>query len=222
MTKTYPLNHYANKNKIEKVIYTLKAYIQTAQDLANYQWFLFFTTMQFNKNANTKHIQSSLSERYKQTCQYQVVSVLKSYISNRQNDFVEVVVNSSLSNDIKRKLLLINAYKFWFAKGEFSLVKTRITVTESELKLARKIFKHIMKKHRKPSFSHINMQLDSKVALIKEKEPDKAKEFDYWIRLSTIQKGNPIYIPLKSNSYWESIKGKRKNFCQINLDRHGN
>jgi len=39
------------------------------------------------------------------------------------------------------------------------------------------------------------MHLDEKVAVLKEKEPNKAKTFDYWLRLSTIEKRN-ILTPI--------------------------
>jgi putative transposase len=65
------------------------------------------------------------------------------------------------------------------------------------------------------------MALDSKVALISEKQADKATAFDYWIRLSTVKKRDPVYIPIKSNNYYENIPGNRKNFCQFNLNRDG-
>jgi len=37
-----------------------------------------------------------------------------------------------------------------------------------------------------------------------------SKTFDYWIKLSTLEKGKPIYLPIKSNNYFENIKGKLK------------
>lgn len=61
------------------------------------------------------------------------------------------------------------------------------------------------------------MALDSKVALITSKQPDKAISFDYWTRLSTTDKGKPLYMPLKTNGYFDGIAGKRQDFCHINL-----
>lgn len=47
--------------------------------------------------AKIKHVQSDLSERYKYTIQYHaVVPLLKSIISNMQNRFKEISLNSSL------------------------------------------------------------------------------------------------------------------------------
>jgi putative transposase len=53
--------------------------------------------------------------------------------------------------------------------------------------------------------------------LISEKGKAKAKTCDFWIRLSTLEKGTPIYVPIATNEYFESILGERRNFCQVNL-----
>ena len=52
------------------------------------------------------------------------------------------------------------------------------TIEPEDLKLSRKVFNHILSKHSNPSFQHINMNLDNKVAVITEKMTDKAKTFD--------------------------------------------
>ena len=64
---------------------------------------------------------------------------------------------------------------------------------------------------------HINMALDNKVAVISEARPDGARSFDYWVRLSTLEKGYPVMLPVIGNPYYENIKGTRRSFCQINL-----
>jgi hypothetical protein len=40
--------------------------------------------------------------------------------------------------------------------------------------------------------------------------------------LSTLEKGNPVYIPLKANTYTEKVKGEFLNYCQIIEDDNGN
>ncbi|MEN3014425.1 MAG: RNA-guided endonuclease TnpB family protein, partial [Endomicrobiia bacterium] len=65
-----------------------------------------FPNSSFNRKANIKHIPSVLSERYKYTIQYHlVVPALESFISNAQNRFREVVLNSTLPEKTKRVLL---------------------------------------------------------------------------------------------------------------------
>ncbi|WP_029523614.1 RNA-guided endonuclease TnpB family protein [Persephonella sp. KM09-Lau-8] len=223
--RAYKHKHSINKGKIQTIKQILAEYRKTAKKIAKKQWNIFFKEGSFNKNADIKDIPSNLSERYKQTCQYQVVSVLNSYISNRQNDFVEIVKSSSLDEDTKFILLTINKTKSWFNeklkeaklkdKKTGKIIK-KLPIEKHHYKLARKIVKQTFKKNRLPSFKHISMQLDQKVAKIEKKKEGKAKEFDYWIKLSTLEKGKPIYLPVYKNSYFENKEGKQLNFVQIN------
>jgi transposase, IS605 OrfB family, central region len=46
--------------------------------------------------------------------------------------------------------------------------------------------------------------------------------FDYWIKIATLEKGKPIYIPLKANTYAEKLEGEFLNYCQVVEDDDGN
>jgi len=220
---TYPYSHYANKGKVVQVIKTLKEYRKTAQKIAHTQWRYFFETRKyrFNKYLPVKSISSALSERYKQTCLWQVCGVLEGYVSNLQNKFVSIVFRSSLPEEDKLVLLALNSKRAWLKYDSPEITyyrgKDKVThlVTESHKHLAKKIFHHLMKRNKKPDFKHISMHLDEKVAYLTERTAKGAKEFDYWIRLSTVNKGSPLYIPLKKNSYAESLDGEFLKFIQI-------
>ena len=211
MIKTYKLKLKANKEKLLMIRELVKEYRRVAKSVLNTQLYLFFKEGKVNKNHKFS-TDTKLSARYLQTLQYQVVSMLDSYISNRQNDFKDIVINSNLEEKTKIKLLYINKYKKWFSNK----VTIKGKLVEKEiLKLARVIVKYTFKKNKFPNTKHIHLNLDIKVAKIETKKENKAIEFDYWIKLSTLEKGKPIYIPIKSNDYFENIKGKLKNFCQI-------
>ena len=215
MLRTYQFQHGINKGKQGKIRSVIKAYRLTAQSIACRQWRLFFENKSgFDKDLDIKYILSSLSGRYKQTCQYQVIGILNSFISNRQNDFVQTVYRSNLNDIIKQKLFYINYHGFWYSN---SVIKIRLEIDVETLRLARRIFNHILKRHRRPLMKHINMALDNKVAVISEARPDGARSFDYWVRLSTLEKGYPVMLPVIGNPYYENIKGTRRSFCQINL-----
>ncbi|HIE58688.1 MAG TPA: transposase, partial [Hydrogenothermaceae bacterium] len=74
--RAYKHKHSINKGKIETIKEILYEYRKTAGYIAKIQWEIFFKEGKFNKNHKIKDIPSKLSERYKQTYQYQVVSVL--------------------------------------------------------------------------------------------------------------------------------------------------
>jgi len=148
----------------------------------------------------------NFSERYKQTCGKQVKSNIDSLLSNIKNRITPVITNSSLSEDIKIILHYVNKYHLWFYKS----VKIRGAEVPQELmKLSRRLFKQY--RGRTPKLRNITMCLDAKVAQIEKSN----NSFDYWIKLSTLNKGNPIYLPIESYHYYESAAGTLKKQVQI-------
>ncbi|ACD66738.1 transposase, IS605 OrfB family [Sulfurihydrogenibium sp. YO3AOP1] len=129
--------------------------------------------------------------------------------------------NSSLNKEDKLILLALNNVKGWliYDKDEIEVYekdkKRKVKVSEFHRKLAKKIFKHLLGKNRRPRFDNISMHLDGKVTEISKKEKDGAKSFDYWLKISTLEKGKPVCIPLKANTYAEKLEGKFLNYCQV-------
>ncbi|MCX7911181.1 MAG: RNA-guided endonuclease TnpB family protein [Endomicrobia bacterium] len=198
----------------------LISYRKTAKEIAKYQWKLFFQTGSFDKMASVKHIKSVLSERYKKTIQYYVVvPTLKSFISNVENRFKEIVLKSTLTEEKKRILLYLNSRKEWLVKKSEKAIwikdniKYEYKISDKERLLVKKIFKHILRKWKKPSFKNISLVVDDKCGLLEI--PKETKHFDYWIKLSTKQKRKPIYLPVKLHEYFYKRKGKNTKLIQI-------
>lgn len=227
--RTYRLKHEANRGKVDKVLAVFGAYRKLAQEISRVQWKLFFTTGRFDRNlAPLSGIESPLSERFKQTCQYQVVGMLESFTSNLSNQIRDTIKHSKLDKETKLRLFYLNKHKLWYrdeavmpyysdgqkVKGEYERANCEI------LKLARRLFKHALKKHRRPFFKSINLALDGKVAKVMPRIDGGVSEFDYWLKVSTLKKGRPVLVPLRTNSHFEEVSGLLKNFCFIN-EREG-
>lgn len=210
--KSYNLKHSINKQNEALLHKTLVQYRITARSIGKLQWQQFYCDGSFSKYAH-KCTQSKLSQRYIQTCHAQVTGMLKSFISNRQNDFVDAIRNVRLDVEIKKQLLYINKAQLWFSRQPIDTKKLGIIQLDT-IKLARKIFRGLMNLHRQPNYSHINMQLDAKVVDIQQ---DNNTTFTYWLMVSSIQKGKKIKIPLKTNDYFANAKGAIKNFVQLNF-----
>ncbi|MGB9873754.1 MAG: hypothetical protein ACPLRS_02155 [Hydrogenobacter sp.] len=213
---------FPNKGKTHKIEQVLKEYRKTAQEIAKLQWNEFFKTGKFNRYLKLKKLESPLSERYKQTCQWQVVGVLEGFLSCIQEEFERIVYKSNLPQRTKRVLIAINSRKAWFNKTLKTIhwfekgQNIEYEVSQEELLLAGKIFKHILNKWRKPSFKNISMHLDSKVAVVEENQ--KSKSYDKWLKISTLGKGKPVLIPLKNNAYAEGVEGEFLNFYQVQVE----
>ena len=251
MLRTYKLKHSINIGKQKKILNLLKEYRNISNKISKRQWSYFYKEGRFNRDLEVNSINSKLSQRYRQTAQYQVVSQLDSYVANRQNNFKSYIKNSNFSKELKIELYYINRYKKWFHK---SVTMQNREIELSTIKLSRKIIKDILKKNKKPNLKYCNMALDAKVVEItdngirKVKKSEKLKDanenfilnksgnpklktyieeqeirkssYDYWIKLSTLEKGKKIYLPLTTNSYFEGIHGKFKNFVQINFGQN--
>jgi putative transposase len=218
--RAYELKCRANLGKLDTILEIFPYYRKTATEIAPHQWMFFWHHGKFDKDIKTDFVKTPISKRYQQTCQYQVVSILDSFIENRKNDVVDIIMQSSLHDDIKTQLCYINKYNKWFSDN---VKMQKKSITKDSIKLARKIFKHVLSKHNKPSFKHINMNLDAKVA--KLSASDDHSSFNYWIYFSLLNldpefKNDPIYIPLESNHYFDSQPGKICNFVQVNLHRN--
>jgi len=231
---SYLFANHANKGKIKKIRKVLKEYRKTANDISKYLWNQFFRLgkLPHRKSINIKHIPSPLSERYKYVCLWQVYDILSGYVASIQRQFAKIVLNSSLSREDKSILLAINNAKGWFIydkdeidiydKKDGGIEKKSVKVSEYHRKLAKKIFKHLLKRNKRPSFDNISMHLNGKIVEISKKKEKGAKSFDYWIKVATLEKGKPIYIPLKANTYAEEVEGEFLNYCQVVEDDAGN
>lgn len=208
MLKTYKFtSKYTNNIKIDKIYklsYEYKKY---------YNALIKCSIINFYKNGLlSKYLDrldySLLSVRYKQVCGTQVRSTLQSWLSNIGNRCNKVIRHSCLSNEIKLQLYYINKYHKWFCE---SVTIKNIIVSNDVIKLSRKIFKHFMFKI--PAMHNCCMILNKRVAEVQESK----NSYDYWIKLSTLEKGNVIYLPIKSYDYYNNVQGIFKNVIQIKV-----
>lgn len=217
MYRAYEMKLLANKKKLKIIDSILNEYRKTASSIFNLYWSNFIFTGKIPQFIDLTSIKSNLSERYKQTCAAQVRGILMSYISNRQNDFKEIIYKSSLCDeDQKIKLLFINKHHKFF--DEVILMHKKEIEPET-IKLARKIFHHLLKANRLPKMNGISMALDEKVAVVTESSNNSL--VGYWVKLSTLKARKQIMLPVVKNKYYEAIKARRVNFIQLNKDRDG-
>lgn len=200
--RTYVLEHSANLGKLNCLQQTLSEYQKGAVAIANQQWKLFQTTGKFNKMAPIGPLDSPLSERYKQTIQYQVVGALESYVANCRRTFYRLTYKSTLTPECRKNLQRIFRTGAW------------VEETSEDLKLARCLLRRVFALHNKPDLSCCNMLLDAKECLSIE-ESTKG-HFDYWVKLATIVPRKPIWVPLKTNTFFSSKKGRLCKALQVN------
>jgi putative transposase len=147
---------------------------------------------------------------------YQVVGTLRSFIASRQNDVRRIVEESSLDAVTKHQLHTINVRQAWFeTRAMFTSDGAVIPVATQ--RLARRIMKHVLSQHRRPSFRRCNMVVDQRQAVLGRSQT--ATTFDYWLRLGTLD--SKVNVPLCTYPYHEDRPGKRASTVQVNTDRDG-
>lgn len=221
--RTDHFEHGLNKGKEKEAWQFLYKWRQSAKPVAAEQWRLFYETGRLDKFYSDKALsQKAGGVNICHDIRRQVVGMLESLVSNRANDFERTVARSSLSESSKEKLYMINRRKAWFGRPSLSLTPEELAT----LKLARQIMHHILKRHRRPRFNHINATLgknlaeiqESKTLLSKNNSEDGTKTdicFPLWLNISTLTKGQRVLVPLKNNRRYAKRKGDRLPAVQI-------
>lgn len=86
------------------------------------------------------------------------------------------------------------------------------------MKFMRRLVKQARKVISLPDLSNVRtLKLDEKVAKLEVSK--NAHHVDFWLKLSTLDKGKPVYIPLKNNPYYMGLlkTGERVPFVQVGL-----
>ena len=184
-------------------------------------------------------VQTPLSARFIQTCYSQTIETYKSWLAKLKEVIRSYLTNSSVSENDEFFLVScyrINKHHLWHHK-ELSLdwhqtkdgqllVPTKqnkanvtLPVPDDILFFMRRLMKQARKRIRFPRLKQLKtLKLDEKVAILEVSK--NATHFDYFLKLSTLEKGKPIYLPLNRNPYLDECltKGNRKPFVQLRLD----
>ena len=188
------------------------------------------------KAIETYAVQTPLSARYVQTCYKQTLEIHSSWLTKLEDAVRSFLGNSSIVDELfLTTCYRINKLHLWHHSsidlkwhqapdGQFLVPskthKANVTLPVSSdiLFFMRKLIKRARKGIRFPHLKRIKtLKLDEKVAVLEVSET--ATHFDYFLKLSTLQKGKPIYLPLKRNPYLDEClkKGERLPFVQVRI-----
>lgn len=109
---------YINDGKRKKIEQVYPEYKKALASTASYQWRLFFQGAFNFSNQRDWLPESLLSDRYLRDAEYQTVETLKSYLSNRKNEFRRYVASSTLDDKTKHKLHTINSWNAWYYRKQ--------------------------------------------------------------------------------------------------------
>jgi putative transposase len=205
------------------VLALLRAWRRGAVMLGREQWRLLFETGRFDRNHDRDKTTFAAvigAANRVQMCRWQVVGALKSWLSNRQNEFRDTVNRSSLDASTRHMLHTVNKSEAWFSRKEMAM-RDGTMVPDHIRKLARSIMRHVMSRHRRPDLSRISMRLDHRAGSIaRPVKATQAGKVGWWVNLSTMDKGRKIQIPLLAYAFHEKRPGRVTDGVQVN-ERNG-
>ena len=188
------------------------------------------------KGIETYAVQTPLSARYVQTCYRQTLEIHLSWLTKLEDMVRSFLGHSSIIDEhFLATCYRINKLHLWHhssvdlnwhqTKDGDLLVPSKthkanvtLPVSSDILFFMRKLIKHARKCIRFPQLKRIKtLKLDENVAVLEVSK--HATHFDYFLKLSTLQKRKPIYLPLKRNPYLDEClkKGERLPFVQVRL-----
>jgi len=115
--RSYLTKDHLTAKKIVKIKEIYRPFRIAEAQIAKKQWRLLQQgNLSFSKNRDDLPA-SPLSQRYLREAEYNVVPTLNSFLSNRVNDFRSLVLNSSLEENLKHQLLMINSWQAWYYRA---------------------------------------------------------------------------------------------------------
>ncbi len=187
-----------NKGKLKKLEAVAAAYHSYLQKVVNYYWENNLIPSKYVANLN---ISTSLSRRYQQTCGLQAIAVIKSYWSKIQDKvkkrIYDEVKEGKISDEEGKFYYFANKYQLWFETEPKTIeLKRKNIVFTIPLYILTHLTELVLlakEEISKPEIKNLTLNLDQKVAKLEKGE----KSFDHFLRLSTLEKGKPILIPIK-------------------------
>ena len=192
------------------------------------------------KDIEANAIQTPLSARYVQCCYSQAYEAYSSWTALLVEQVKTYLGLSSVDDSLidgqpfLTTCYRINKDKGWYQKpilawaydadGNLTVptkenkATVELEVPKAIMKFMRRLVKRARKSISLPDLSNVRtLKLDEKVA--KLEVSTSAHHVDFWLKLSTLDKGKPVYVPLKNNPYYmELLKaGERVPFVQVGL-----
>jgi putative transposase len=165
-----------------------------------------------------------LSERYRQCLWDQARAAWNSYTAQLEAGFKQIVRDApGLTVYERTALYRVNKRRAWYAhdlvlnwsrgeKGEYCYPRKgdpdqeSVPVDRDLFYLARRIAGHV-RRRREPDLSRVEtLRLNVNVASVEDEV--SGTMFKRWVRLSTLERGKPVLIPLKTNTWHEANAGR--------------
>ena len=219
VVRTYPLPQSANVHKTEAIVAMLAPWqaglVRVHSGLTRTR----FEGARFPKFLDTKPLAdtSVLSQRQWQCVTKQTFAATRSWEGIAKLRLAALIRGSKLPKNTQFWLYRVNAFRaWWFKDGSLLLPTDEEAPPAFVYRLARQMIKQVTRSHPRPRMGSIRtMQMDS---LIVNVERSRARTFDYWVKISTLDRGHPVMVPLSSYKHMETAPGRVLHYAQVRVD----
>jgi putative transposase len=208
-----------NRGKHARVLALLQAWRRVAVLQGREQWRIFFQRGVLDGRLKSRTGYDQVGSAFGPMVRSQVVGVLDSFLSNRQNEFRDLINRSSLEPSLKHQLHFINRWRAWQTLSVPLTMRDGVLVPDEVRSLARTMFRAVMKRHHRPALHRLNMVVDQRMVTVSPSHT--ASHFRLWARLSTLERGKPVNLPLQTYPYFTTRAGVRALTVQVNQHSDG-
>lgn len=227
VVRAYRVRCSANAGKLDAVTAILpvwRAGLGRSQSVIRRE---LFTTGALPRWVDAKGWAGGLSQRQWDSINQQAGASHRSWLGNCERVFRNLVTGSSLDDAVKSDLLYVNKAHAWYRPVEVDPVpmSSRRTVPAEVFALARTIMRQVRERVGAPDLRRVaTMVMDGKIATVTTAHDDKVHA-DYWVRLSTLISGKPVWIPLHGTVVLDQRLSRPDavlaNHCQVTVRPSG-
>ncbi len=233
-----PLPSPMNSGKAGIVHDIIDRHRRAAPLVAREQWRLFFETGAFDdrtdsriakmpegperdrRTAETSAIKRTVGSAARaQMLRRQVVGQLRSWVSNRANEFRDMVEASGLNDRTRHMLHAVNVRQAWHSPNAVIYGRAKEVVPDDVRRLARRILRAVTARHRRPSWTSLPVQLDQREAtLLPARSATQGGRVTHWLEIVAAGVGKTC-VPLVGTPPFLGRKGRRADTVRISRDR---
>lgn len=156
----------------------------------------------------------------------------KSWVSNLKNRFSRSLMRDDIlaqNPEFRRQLLWINSMRAWLmsnAAQQALLISQSSTpgrllfISKTASRLMRKMAKAYIARFKLPNPQALPMQVNEKSSNFRDANKSKSSFANHWLRISTLNRGRKVEIPIIGNAFSKSRKGRRANTFSL-IQRQG-
>ncbi|MFE3195888.1 zinc ribbon domain-containing protein [Nocardia sp. NPDC059240] len=171
----------------------------------------------------SKALPSYLSARQWKSVANQVNAALTAWQQTAKTGIRDMIRELDVDEAVRVDLYRINAHTAWWTVN--AVLKDhpdpakRVSVSAESVTLARELVRRWLWRHPFPNLSRVRtMTMDGPIAMVTDSVSAHA---DHWVRISTLDKGRPVHIPLHANPHFTGASGQIRNFCQVHITDTG-